>query len=230
MFATILRTELDRDRNAITKQMTDAFIAAHAGGVFKGWRCSVDYALGHPLNPKTLIGQPVSKHFEEHGLHHGTIISHSKWWKVRYDDKEEEDMNYQDLTKLARPPNFNLLAYKTPPDAVDEFLKKSNGSTSLELPGIGGSVSAFKLEDEDWVFISVFLVPDSKVPIQGAHILKSEFEGSSRDLTLQELKVAYPAVRTSPMDDVNKWVALSKELDPEVQQYSSSSSASGSAS
>ena len=91
-------------------------------------------------------------------------------------------MNYQDLTKLARPPNFNLLAYKTPPDAVDEFLKKSNGSTSLELPGIGGSVSTFKLEDEDWVFISVFLVPDSKVPIQGAYILKSEFEGSSRDL------------------------------------------------
>ena len=79
-------------------------------------------------------------------------------------------------------------------------------------------------------FISVFLVPDSKVPIQGAYILKSEFEGSSRDLTLQELKVAYPAVRTSPMDDVNKWVALSKELDPEVQQYSSSSSGSGSAS
>jgi hypothetical protein len=43
-------------------------------------------------------------------------------------------------------------------------------------------------------FISVFLVPDSKVPIQGAYILKSEFEGLSRDLTLQELKVAYPAV------------------------------------
>ena len=196
--------------------MTDAFIAAHKNGGFKGWRCSVDYALGHPLNPKALIDQPVSKLFEEHGLHHGTIISHAKWWKVKYDDGEEEDMNYRDLAKLARPPNFGLLAYKTPPAAVDEFLKKSNGSTELELPGVNGSVSTFKLEEEDWVFISVFLVPDSKVPIQGAYILKLEFEGSSRDLTLRELKAAYPTVRTSPMDDVNKWVALSKDLDPEI--------------
>ena len=216
MFATALRTELDRDRNAITKAMTGAFIAAHTGGVFKGWRCSVDYALGHPLNPKVLIGQRVSKMFAEHGLHHGTITSYSKWWKVRYDDNEEEDMNYQELAKLARPPNFDLLAYNTPPVAVDEFLKKSGGSTTLELPGVGGSVSTFKLEEEDWVFISVFLVPDSKVPIQGAYILQSEFEGSSRDLTLRDLKAAYLTARTSPMDDANRWVALSKDLDPEV--------------
>jgi len=87
MFATALRTELDRDRNAITKAMTDAFIAAHSGGVFKGWRCSVDYALGHPLNPKALINARVVKDFEEHGLHHGTIVSHAKWWKVKLRNK-----------------------------------------------------------------------------------------------------------------------------------------------
>jgi len=212
MFATILRTELDRDRNAITKAMTDAFIAAHSGGVFKGWRCSVDYALGHPLNPEALVKQRVVKDFEEHGLHHGTIVSFKKWWKVEYDDGESEDMNYKDLTRLAQPPNFDVLKYNTPPAAVDEFLNKSNGSTSMTVVGANGSVDAFRLEEQDWVFISVFLVPDSKVPIQGAYILLSDFEGSSRELTLRDLRASYPTVRTSPMDDVNKWIEQSKRL------------------
>ena len=62
------------------------------------------------------------------------------------------------------------------------------------------------------MFISVFLVPDSKIPIQGAYILEPEFEESYRELALRELQAAHPAVRTSPMDDVNKWVEQSKDL------------------
>ena len=152
-------------------------------------------------------------------------MNFKKWWKVKYDDGESEDMNYIDLTKLAQPPNFDVLKYKTPPAAVEEFLQKSNGCTSMVVPGLdgSGSVNTFKLEKQDWVFISVFLVPDSKVPIQGAYILQSEFEGSSRELTLRELQAAYPTVRTSPMDDVNKWVEISKELAHETSAASSTS-------
>ena len=212
MFATTLRTELDRDRNAITKAMTEAFVAAYSGGKFKGWRCSVDYAMGHPLNPKALVGQRVSKDFEHYGLHHGTIISHQKWWKVQYDDGEQEDMNYKDLSVLAQPPNFDVLRYKPPPAAVEEFLERSNGSTTMAVPGVNNSVNTFRLEQQDWVFISVFLVPDSKVPIQGAYILEVEFEGPYRELTLRKLQAEYPTVRTSPMGDVNKWIEKSKEL------------------
>ena len=99
-----------------------------------------------------------------------------------------------------------------PPAAVDEFLKQSSGSTPMAVPGVNGSANTFTLEEQEWVFISVFLVPDSKMPIQGAYILQSEFEGSCRDLTLRELVAANPTVRTSPMDDVNKWVEQSRDL------------------
>ena len=212
MFTTCLRVELDRDRNAITKAMADAFIAAHSGGFFKGWRCSADYALGHPLNPEALINARVVKDFEEHGLHHGTIISHAKWWKVKYDDGESEDMNYKELSKLVQPPDFSVLKYKTPPAAVDEFLQQSSGSATMTVPGVNGSANTFTLEEQEWAFISVFLVPGSKIPIQGAYILYSEFEGSCRDLTLRELAAAYPTARTSPMNDVNKWIEQSRDL------------------
>jgi hypothetical protein len=43
--------------------MTEAFLAAYDGGVFKGWRCTVDYTLSHPLNPEALIGKRVAKLF-----------------------------------------------------------------------------------------------------------------------------------------------------------------------
>ena len=84
----------------------------------------------------------------------------------------------------------------------------------MVLPGVtgGSGNTTFWLEEEEWVFISVFLVPDSKVPIQGAYILQADFEGSSRDLTLRELKEAYPTARTSPVDDVKAWVERSKEI------------------
>ena len=136
-------------KNAITKAMTEAFIAAYSGGKFKGWRCSVDYAMGYPLNPKALLGQRVAKEFDGYGLYHGTIVSHQKWWKVKYDDGEQEDMSYKDPSKLAQPPNFEVLRYKTPPAAVEEFLKRSNGSPTMTVPGVNNSVNTFRLEQQD---------------------------------------------------------------------------------
>ncbi len=79
MFATSLRSQLDRDRNLITAAMTEAFIAAYEGGTFTGWRCTVaayeggtftgwrctvDFSRSHPLNPEALIGQRVAKLFD----------------------------------------------------------------------------------------------------------------------------------------------------------------------
>ena len=42
-FANDARKALDLDRNAVTREMTRHFLETYDGGVFLGWRCTVDY-------------------------------------------------------------------------------------------------------------------------------------------------------------------------------------------
>jgi hypothetical protein len=213
MFATSLRSQLDRDRNSITAAMTEAFIAAYEGGTFTGWRCTVDYSRSHPLNPEALIGLRVAKLFDgvEWG---GEIVSFKKWWKIKYDDGDCEDVNYRDLMKLHQPPDCSSLVYESPAQEFDSFMRDSGGKTKLKNNACKkGEPNVFILEREEWTFISVYLVQDSKIPIQGAYIGRSLFEIEARDLTLLQLKAAYPEARLSPMEDIQLWIDRSKELD-----------------
>jgi hypothetical protein len=76
--------------------------------------------------------------------------------------------------------------------------------------------NVFTLERLQWCFISVYLVQYSKIPIQGAYIARNLFEVEARDLTLLQLKAAYPEARLSPMEDIQYWIEKSKELDEGV--------------
>jgi hypothetical protein len=214
MFATALRTQLDRDRNKVTKAMTEAFLAAYEGGVFTGWRCTVDYSLSRPLNPEALVGQRVAKIFDADGVEYeGKIIAFNKWWKVQYDDGDLGEYNYRELANFAQPPDFDCLAYDSPAADFEAFMKVSGGSPSTENPTAkAGEPGVFCMECKEWCFISVFLVPDSKVPIQGAYMLRSDFQEETRDLTLRELKEAHPAARLSPMEDIQSWIERSGDL------------------
>ena len=60
-----------------------------------------------------------------------------------------------------------------------------------------GEPGFFSLESQEWTFISVFLVQDSKFPIQGACMLRSDFEEETRDLALAKLREARSSVRLS---------------------------------
>ena len=94
-------------------------------------------------------------------------------------------------------------------------MRTTGGVPTLENVNAGakpGEPAFFSLESQEWTFISVFLVQDSKVPIQGAYILRSEFEVETRDLTLQQLKEAHPTVRLSPMEDIQSWIDASETL------------------
>ena len=82
-FANEARKALDLDRNEVTREMTRHFLETYEGGVFLGWRCTVDYTRGHPCNPDALIGQTVSKMFDSI-QHRGIIVSFKKWWQVIY--------------------------------------------------------------------------------------------------------------------------------------------------
>ncbi len=71
MFATSLRSQLDRDRNSIKAAITEAFRAAYEGGTFIGWRCTIDYS------PEALIGKRAAKLFDGVELS-GKIVSFKK--------------------------------------------------------------------------------------------------------------------------------------------------------
>jgi hypothetical protein len=60
-FANDARKALDLNRNAETRKMTRHFLETYDGGVFLGWRCTVDYTEGHPVKPGALVGQKVPK-------------------------------------------------------------------------------------------------------------------------------------------------------------------------
>ena len=176
MFATVLRTQLDRDRNSITTAMTEAFLAACRGGVFEGWRCTVDYSLSKPLNPDVLVGMEVTKLFDG-DEHEGKIASYSRarrWWKIHYDDGDREQLNYRELVKLVKPPDLNKSQHETPVSEFESFMRTTGGVPTLKNNNAGakpGEPEFFTLDSQEWCFITVFLVQDSKMPIQGAYIL-----------------------------------------------------------
>lgn len=103
--------------------------------------------------------------------------------------------------------------YNSPATEFGSFLKASAGCTSFNDPtSKEGEPNVFSMESQQWTFISVFLVQDSKTPIQGAYISRCRFQEDSRDLTLRELKEAYPDARLSPMEDIQSWIEKSSEL------------------
>ena len=62
-FASDVRRDLDSECNEVTREMTRHFMETYEGGVFTGWRCSYDCAMGRPLNPDILVGEDVAKVF-----------------------------------------------------------------------------------------------------------------------------------------------------------------------
>jgi hypothetical protein len=124
-----------------------------------------------------------------------------RWWKIRYDDGDREELNYRELAKLAQPPDFSKLQYESPVAEFESSMRTSGGAPALVNDSARtkpGEPGFFTLESQERTFISVFLVQDSKFPIQGAYMLRSDFEVETRDLTLTGLQEAHSNVRLSP--------------------------------
>jgi len=75
-FSNKARQTLDEERSMVTREMTRNFMDTYEGGVFLGWRCTIDYSRSYPLNPEALVGQRVAKLFES-VEHFGTITRSS---------------------------------------------------------------------------------------------------------------------------------------------------------
>merc|ERR1712086_133696 len=103
------------------------------GGVFTGWRATRDYNLARPLNPKVLEGAPLANIFEdpktekerEYDGHIFKYVKSSKWWRVKWNDGEVNDMTYWDLAACSTPPDLDLLSYDNPAAVAMNFLEAS---------------------------------------------------------------------------------------------------------
>ena len=212
-FANAARRGLDEDRNEVTREMTRHFLETFEGGVFLGWRCTIDYSRGYPLNPEALVGLPVTKMFD--GVEYpGRITMFKKWWQVKYDDGDVEDLNYRQLATLATPPSFDALKYPTPDVAAHDFLKAAKGVPSrVAVASKGGQPEEFMMEGATWTLISVYNVKGSKSPLQGAYIEEDDYCHDMRGMRLDDLQHKYPGVRVSPMGEIRDWINTSSGLE-----------------
>ena len=114
--------------------------------------------MGRPLNPDVLVGEDVAKVFDG-VLCEGTITNFRKWWTVCYSDGDWEDLNFKQLTQLEKSPCFDRLKYPAPDEAYCDFLKKTKGAPSLmAVKQKGGELTEFKLEEDLWALVSVFII------------------------------------------------------------------------
>ena len=50
--------------------------------------------------PHSFVRRTLSKCFEGHGVCHDTVTQFDKWFKVRYEDGDEEDLTRKELIRL----------------------------------------------------------------------------------------------------------------------------------
>jgi hypothetical protein len=112
--ATAYRMTLDAERNQTTRGLEAEFIKNHPGSKFKGYKCLYDYGKGKPDNPDAIVGQKVWKVFEDDVAYKGEVVEYCpkrKWWKILYEDEDTEDLNFRQLCKMEKPPDFSVFRY-----------------------------------------------------------------------------------------------------------------------
>ena len=210
-FATQLRSNLDKERNDLTRELTKAFMEQYDGGVFTGWRATRDYNLARPLNPKVLEGEKLANIFEdpetkkerEYGGHIFKYVKSSRWWRVKWNDGEVNDMTYWDLAACATPPDFSLLSYDNPAAVAMNFLEASEGSAKYTK-----GEKTFEMEGEVYVFVSVLFVSAAD-PFVGAYAGLEDFKESYREDSYEDLS-KNALVHMTPMPVIKKWLAASE--------------------
>ena len=220
-FATNTRLDLDRTRNAKTKELTAEFMATHPDGAFEGHRCTIDFSRGNSSNPDALTGMRAGKMFcpmdEPDGElleFLGTVAKHDKtrkWWQVIFDDGETTQFNFRELCGFSTPPDFSVLTPVTPDAEAAQLKQASNGATSGTMPAPSDTTTLtnFALEAEDYSFMSVFFVTTT-APFVGAHVLQSAFVENLRLMSHEDLQMEV-GVHFTPMPELHRWIAASRD-------------------
>ena len=202
------RTALDNERNEETARMTSEFYETFQAGIFTGWRCLYDYGRGHPTNPEALVGLPVMKDFNEHGLHRGKISHFKKpWWRVTYEDGEFEDLNFKQIANLETPPSFAQLQYapaRETSTACNDFLS----TAPLKGGGISGE-AVFSLAGDTWKLISVF--QDAQSRMVGAYCPLPDYTDAMDGVSRSQLVLQYDTVEVALFSDIKLWIEASKK-------------------
>jgi hypothetical protein len=77
----------------------------------------------------TLLLLAGTKKERECGGHVSKHVKSSRWWRVKWNDGEVNDMTHWDLAACATPPDFfNLLSHDNAAAVAMNFLEASEGS------------------------------------------------------------------------------------------------------
>jgi hypothetical protein len=73
-----------------------------------------DYGKGKPENPDAIVGDAIEKVFDDGVTYKGVVEGYDpkrNWWNVVYDDDDNEDLNFRQLCKLIKTPDFSKFRY-----------------------------------------------------------------------------------------------------------------------
>jgi len=144
----------------------------------------------------------------------GTITKcdkRQKWWTVLFDDGDEVDFNFRELCAFETPPDFSLLVPFPPNVESTQLLAATAGSGSGRLPEPADSTQLknFRLENEDYAFISVFFLTTTE-PFVGAYVLQQNYSHEFRMMNYEDL-IKESGVHFTPMPELHAWISRSND-------------------
>ncbi len=92
---------------------TEPFSSPHSPSLL-GHKCLYDYGKGKPTNADAIIDQSVAKIFPDGVLYRGIVVGYNdqkRWWRISYEDGDEEQLNFRELCMLDTPPDFTSFRY-----------------------------------------------------------------------------------------------------------------------
>ena len=144
----------------------------------------------------------------------GTITKYkkaSKWWTVVFDDEDEVDFNFRELCAFETPPDFSALLPFPPNVESSQLIAATAGAEVGRLPEPADptQLKDFRLENEDYIFISVFFITTTE-PFVGAYVLEQNYNNDFRMMNYGDL-VLEKGVHMTPMPELHAWIARSTE-------------------
>ena len=126
-----------------------------------------------------------------------------------FDDGEKIQFNFRELCAFSTPPDFSVLTPVTPDAEAAQLLAVTEGSCAgrLPQPADTDTIADFRLEKEDYTFISVFFLTTTE-PFIGAYILEDDFYHDLRMMSYDDLAVE-KGVHFTPMPELHRWIAAS---------------------
>jgi hypothetical protein len=122
------------------------------------------------------------------------------------------DFNFRELCAFETPPDFSLLVPFPPNVESTQLLAATAGFGSGRLPEPADSTQLkdFRLENEDYAFISVLFLTTTE-PFVGVYVLQQNYNHEFRMMNYEDLIKKESGVHFTPMPELRAWISRSTD-------------------